>query len=85
MSERELILCKGLNIWDSPKFQDNVVSGDISGALTSSPHNAVILGYIEHGTGQHQSNTVYSTNGISPALTTIEDGGTQQIKVLVDV
>ena len=42
----------------------------------------IYLGYIEHGTGQHQSNTVTSINGVSPALTTLQ-GGTQQIKILV--
>ena len=41
------------------------------------------LGYIEHGTGQHQSNTVYDSACISPAVTTIVGGGTQQIKILV--
>ena len=40
------------------------------------------VGYLENGTGQHQSNTVYSTEGASPALTTINGGGTQQIKIL---
>lgn len=39
------------------------------------------LGYIDHGTGQHQSNTVYDTNALSPTITTIQ-GGTQQIKIL---
>ena len=45
-------------------------------------YKVVYLGYIEHGTGQHQSNTVTSVNGVSPALTTLQ-GGTQQIKILV--
>lgn len=45
-------------------------------------HKVIYLGYIEHGTGQHQSNTVTSINGVSPALTTLQ-GGTQQIKILV--
>ena len=40
------------------------------------------LGYIEHGTGKHQSNTVYGTNGASPTITTIGSGGTQQIKII---
>ena len=40
------------------------------------------VGYLENGTGQHQSNTVYGTNGSSPALTTVNGGGTQQIKIL---
>ena len=41
------------------------------------------LGYIDHGTGPHQSNTVISTHGLSPAITTLQ-GGTQQIKILVE-
>lgn len=45
-------------------------------------YKVIYLGYIEHGTGQHQSNTVTSVNGVSPALTTLQ-GGTQQIKILV--
>lgn len=40
------------------------------------------LGYIDNGTGKHQSNTVISTKGLSPAITTLQ-GGTQQIKILV--
>jgi len=40
------------------------------------------FGYIENGTGMHQSNTVWSTNGVCPVLTTLQ-GGTQQVKVLV--
>lgn len=40
------------------------------------------LGYVENGTGKHQSNTVYDTNGICPNITTINGGGTQQIKIL---
>lgn len=42
------------------------------------------LGFIEHGTGKHQSNTVYDENGICPSITTIQGGGTQQIKCLVN-
>jgi len=41
------------------------------------------LGYIDHGTGPHQSNTVISPNGLCPAITTLQ-GGTQQIKILVE-
>ncbi len=40
------------------------------------------VGYMDNGTGQHQSNTVYNINGVSPAVTTITGGGTQQIKIL---
>lgn len=42
------------------------------------------LGYIEHGTGKHQSNIVWDIYKTSPAITTIDGGGTQQIKVLVN-
>lgn len=84
-AERELKVVKSVRIWGSPLFEDSVMSEDIAGALlaTNTASNCVILGYIEHGTGQHQSNTVYDPKGISPALTTITGGGTQQIKVLV--
>lgn len=40
------------------------------------------IGFFDNGTGKHQSNTVYSKRKCIPALTTIEGGGTQQIKVL---
>ena len=43
------------------------------------------LGFMDNGTGQHQSNTVYDENHVCPSITTIEGGGTQQIKVLKDV
>lgn len=36
---------------------------------------AIELGYIENGTGQHQSNTVYSPDGLSPSITTFGGGG----------
>lgn len=45
-------------------------------------YKVIYLGYIEHGTGQRQSNIITSVNGVSPALTTLQ-GGTQQIKILV--
>jgi len=35
---------------------------------------AIELGYIENGTGQHQSNTVYSPDGLSPSITTFGGG-----------
>jgi hypothetical protein len=40
------------------------------------------LGFIENGTGKHQSNIVYGTNAESPTITTVKDGGTQQIKIV---
>lgn len=39
------------------------------------------LGFMDNGTGKHQSNTVYNENGLSPSITTITCGGTQQIKI----
>lgn len=39
------------------------------------------LGFMNNGTGKHQSNTVYNENGLSPSITTITGGGTQQIKI----
>ena len=46
------------------------------------------LGYMDNGTGKHQSNTVYSPDGICPCISTLGSGksvgGTQQIKVLVN-
>ena len=40
------------------------------------------LGFMDNGTGKHQSNTVYDENALCPNITTIHGGGTQQIKVL---
>lgn len=39
------------------------------------------LGFMDSGTGKHQSNTVYDENALCPSVTTIEGGGTQQIKI----
>lgn len=39
------------------------------------------LGFMDNGTGKHQSNTVYNENGLYPSITTITGGGTQQIKI----
>ena len=41
-----------------------------------------MIGFINNGTGRHQSNSVYHFKGVSPSITTITGGGTQQIKVL---
>ena len=40
------------------------------------------LGFMDNGTGQHQSNTVYSITGVCPCISTLGSGGTQQIKIL---
>lgn len=42
------------------------------------------LGFMDNGTGKHQSNTVVSENGLAPTVTTVNGGGTQQIKVLTE-
>lgn len=39
------------------------------------------LGFMDNGTGKHQSNTVYDENALCPNITTIEGDGTQQIKI----
>ena len=39
------------------------------------------LGFMDNGTGKHRSNTVYDENALCPNITTVEGGGTQQIKV----
>ena len=77
-------LIGNIYVGKSEKFGCGSVDPDIAHTLLTGGESAIILGYIDHGTGQHQSNTIYSTMGISPAITTIEGGGTQQIKVLVD-
>lgn len=41
------------------------------------------VGFLDNGTGKHQSNTVYDSEHLCPTLTTVNGGGTQQIKVLV--
>lgn len=41
-----------------------------------------VLGFMDNGTGKHQSNTVYDSRCICPAITTLQ-GGTQQIKIMV--
>lgn len=42
------------------------------------------LGFMDNGTGKHQSNTVYGENGLCPNITTIDGGGTQQIKFMTE-
>lgn len=41
----------------------------------------VQLGFLDSGTGKHQSNTVYDEKSLCPNITTIDGGGTQQIKI----
>lgn len=39
------------------------------------------LGFMDNGTGKHQSNTVYDENALCPNITKVDGGGTQQIKI----
>lgn len=45
------------------------------------------LGFMDNGTGKHQSNTVWYIGGVCPCISTLGSGkscgGTQQIKVMV--
>ena len=42
------------------------------------------LGFMDNGTGKHQSNTVYDENALCPNITTVEGGSTQQIKICTE-
>ena len=42
------------------------------------------LGFMDNCTGKHQSNTVYDENALCPNITTVEGGGTQQIKICTE-
>lgn len=71
------------NVWDKDCISPTITTCQGGGR---EPHICEVMkvkrvGFIDNGTGQHQSNTVYGTDGVSPGITTI-DGGTQQIKVV---
>ena len=51
-------------------------------SLEKKTNKVKVLGFMDNGTGKHQSNTVYDSRCISPAITTLQ-GGTQQIKIMV--
>lgn len=51
-------------------------------SLEKKTNKVKVLGFMDNGTGKHQSNTVYDSRYISPAITTLQ-GGTQQIKIMV--
>lgn len=42
------------------------------------------LGFMDNGTGKHQSNTVYDENALCPNITIVEGGSTQQIKICTE-
>ena len=41
--------------------------------ITPKVFDVICVGFVEKGTGKHQSNSVYSTNGVSPTLATQQD------------
>lgn len=79
----------------SDRFQKGIIVG-ISRCVKAEKHDLGVimadvnvigsletkqLGFMDSGTGKHQSNTVYDENALCPNITTVEGGGTQQIKV----
>ena len=68
-----------------------VNSNGTSNCLTSVQKDNLVLekpiqlGFLDSGTGKHQSNTVYDEKSLCPNITTIDGGGTQQIKIATDV
>ena len=45
-TERELIIARGARMWDSPRFEDSIMTEDIAGALlANNTSNCVIVGY----------------------------------------
>lgn len=75
---------ESLYVGKSDRYFDGILGRGIAKTIMTGGESAVILGFMDNGTGKHQSNTVYSADGLSPAITTIEGGGTQQIKILVE-
>lgn len=73
-------------VWDSngyaPSLEKRDYKDPVKVLVEGEDMRVNELGFMDNGTGQHQSNTVYGTNGIVPAITTIRDGGTQQIKIM---
>ena len=76
--EKYFLSGKGVNYVLNEKRKNNNwtnIDADISIPLTAKGQSnwtgsfVSETGYIEKGTGQHQSNTVYSANGVSPTLT----------------
>lgn len=76
---------------DTQGFEDEPrIYGNISPCLRSTRSGLKVidevkeLGFMDNGTGKHQSNTVVDENGLAPTITTVNGGGTQQIKVLTE-
>lgn len=77
----------GFNEHREPELRKDGVTNTLS---TVQKDNLVLenhtqLGFLDSGTGKHQSNTVYDEKSLFPNITTIDGGGTQQIKIATDV
>lgn len=72
------------NVWDINGCCPTITTSQGGGREPMICQNERVksLGYMDNGTGKHQSNTVYDENAVCPNITTIEGGGTQQIKIL---
>lgn len=84
MAERECIFVGSIYYGKSDKFQDGVYgdNGKLCRTLLARSDNALILGYIDGGTGTHQSNVVYSNKGLAPTINCC-GGGNLEPKVLI--
>lgn len=70
------------NVWDKEKLSPTITTMQGGGREPMIIDEVKQLGFMDNGTGKHQSNTVYDENAVCPNITTIEGGGTQQIKIL---
>ena len=73
------------NVWDKDHLSPtlNTMQGGCKQPMILESVNE--LGFMDNGTGKHQSNTVYDEKSLCPNITTIDGGGTQQIKIATDV
>lgn len=70
------------NVWDKEKLSPTITTMQGGGREPMIIDEVKQLGFMDNGTGKHQSNTVYDEKGVCPNITTIQGGGTQQIKNL---
>lgn len=69
-------------MWDKEKLSPTITTMQGGGREPMIIDEVKQLGFMDNGTGKHQSNTVYDEKGVCPNITTIQGGGTQQIKNL---
>ena len=72
------------NVWDKDHLSPtlNTMQGGYKQPMILESVNE--LGFMDNGTGKHQSNTVYDEKSLCPNITTIDGGGTQQIKIITE-